>query len=221
MPTWLELKTEIEADYDLAEETWIKPAELMSAANTAISSIEKQIHTFHDKYFETEGYIPLTASTSIYNLPADIFAVKITGIYFNNGSEKYEIKPIKSLSDTVDVDASEPYKYRIINTSASGLQLKLYPPARETHPTAVTMFYKRNANLFTVDASELDIPEAKDFVKQYVIDFAVNKERMTPDAPESPKLQTMRKDLLDSLENMIDDDNTGLDVDYSYYEEFT
>lgn len=221
MPTWLEIKTEIEADYDLAEETWIAPAELMSAANAAISSIEKQIHTFHDKYFETQQAVPVTANTSIYSLPSNIYAAKITGLFYNDGSEKYEIKPIKRLSETIDVDANAPYRYKIINTSTSGMQLKIYPPVRSTSADAVTMFYIRNANLFALDADQLDIPEAKDFVKQYVIDFAVNKERMTPDAPESPKLQTLRKDLLESLENMIDDDNTGVEVDFSYYEEFT
>lgn len=220
MPTWSEIKTEIQIEQDLSEETWISDIELLNFANDGIADIEKEIHTIHDKYFDADASISLVQGQSEYDLPSDIYANKITSIFYNNGSDKYEIKELKTLSDVMFIEDNDEYQYRIINTSTGGRKLKIYPAARETDSTSTTMSYRRNAKPFTLDADELDIPEAKDFIKQYVKDKVSNKERMTPDAPESAALSRKRKALLDSLENMIDDDNNELNVNFNYYKEF-
>lgn len=219
MPTWSEIKAEVQIEQDLSEETWVSATELLNFANDGISDVEKEIHTIHDKYFDADAFITLTEGQSEFNLPTDIYANKITGLYYDNGSEKYEINPLKSLSDIMHVQDEDEYQYRIINTTSGGKKLKFYPPARETTSLFVVMSYRRKAKPFVDDTSELDIPEAKDFIKQYVKDKVSNKERMTPDAPESAALGRKRKSLLDSLENMIDDDNNEVNVDLTFYGE--
>ena len=219
MATWAEIKAEIQAEYDLSEETFVDSVELLQYANSAIEDIEKEIHTIHDKYFHAESAISLVTNTQDYNLPTDIFANKVTGIFYNNGTTKYEIKEIRDLAEIIDVEDNDDYRYKIVNTTSSGTKLRLYPTSRESSSN-VTMFYRRRIKLFVSDADSLDVPEAKEFIKQYVIDKAMNKERMTPDAPESAALGRKRKALLDSLENMIDDNNNDIFISTDYYEEF-
>lgn len=219
MATWAEIKAEIQAEYDLSEETFVDAAELLQYANSSIEDIEKEIHTIHDKYFHAETSLSLVQGTQEYSMPTDIFANKITGIYYNDGVTKYEIKEIKDLREVIDVDSDDDYRYKIINSTAGGVKIKLYPASRETSSNVV-VFYRRRIKLFTQDSDVLDVPEAKEFIKQYVVDKCANKERMTPDAPESAALGRKRKALLDSLENMIDDDNTDLHINTDFYEEF-
>ena len=184
-----------------------------------IEDIEADIHSIHDKYFHSEDVLSLVAGVSSYSLPSDIYATKITGIFFDDGATKYEIKPMKDLSEIPYIKENDFYKYRITNTATDGLKIKLYPASRDTSSTIVTIFYRRAAKRFSADTDILDVPEAKQFVKQYVLDQVANKERMTPDAPESEALKRKRKLLMDSLERMIDDDNNEIFIDMSFFEE--
>jgi hypothetical protein len=220
MATWGEILAEIEDENDLAEEVFVDSGELLTYANSGLEDLEKKIHVINDNHFAADTSLALVNGTSTYSLPSDIYSTKINGIFYNDGSTKYEIKPLKNLSEIPDIDTNDDYRYRIINTTASGRQIKLYPASRETSSSNVTIFYRRVIKLFVDSTSVLDIPEAKEFVKQYVTDKVKNKERNTPDAPESDSLVAKRKDLLDSLEKMIDDDNTEVAVNTDYYEEF-
>jgi hypothetical protein len=218
--TWGTIKTEIEAENDLTEEVFVDAAELLYYANSALEDIEKEIHTLNDKYFAANTPLVLVSGTATYSLPTDIYATKITGIIYDDGSTKYEIKPLVDLNKIPLVSATSRYQYRIINNVATGLQIKLYPTAYENSSANVTIYYRRKIKKFTDTTTTLDVPEGKEFLKQFVTDKAVNKERMTPDALESAALQRKRKQLLDSLENQIDDNNNDIGVDTSYYEEF-
>lgn len=217
--SWAELKQEILDEYDLNEETFVTEDELVSYINAAIDDIESEIHAIHDKYFETEDYLALTTGVSSYDLPSDIYASKITGIYYNNGSVKYEILPLKDKKEILDVQAGDLYRYRIVNTTADGVKLKLYPESAETSTETVTIFYIRNAKRIDDDNDDIDIPEARSFLKQFVVDKAANKERMTPDAPESAALARLRKNLIEILSVMAPDDNNLIKPDFSHYED--
>ncbi|MFN3453441.1 MAG: hypothetical protein ACK41T_00675 [Pseudobdellovibrio sp.] len=220
MTTWGEIKQEIEHELDLSEESWLNENDLINFANSAISDIEKEIHTIHDNYFDSEAIVELEHGESLYSLPEDIYANKITGIFYNDGIEKYEVLELKDRKRILNIHDNDVYSYRVVNTLADGSKIKLYPASRVTSLTAMIVSYRRKAKLFSSDEDQLDIPEAKDFIKQFIKDQVVNKERATPDAPESAQLARKRKLLLDSLENMIDDDNTEISVNYSFYEEF-
>lgn len=218
--TWGTIKAEIEAEYDLSEETFVDASELLGYANSALEDIEKEIHTLNDRYFSADTTLSLVNGTAAYSLPSDIYATKINGLIYSSGGTIYEIKELKDLTKIPHVNANDRYLYRIINNTATGLQIKLYPASRETSSTAVTLHYRRKVIKFADDTTVLDVPEGKEFLKQFVIDKVANKERMTPDAPESEALKRKRKQLLDSLENQIDDNNSDVNVDMSFYEEF-
>lgn len=219
MATWATLKQEILDEYDLNEETFINEAELEALANRALRSIESQIHEINDKYFETEAYVALTAGQETITLPTDIYAAKITGIFYDNGSDKYEILPLKDKRKILCVESDDEYRYRIVNSASSGLHIKLYPASRETSTSNVTIHYIRNVKQITAETDVIDIPEAENFIKQYVVEKAANKERMTPDAPDSAALQAERSLLIQSLTNRTPDDNNELVADYGYYSE--
>lgn len=218
--TWGTIKTEIESENDLTEEVFVDATELLVYANSALEDIEKEIHTLSDKYFAAEANITLVNGTATYSLPSDIYATKITGLIYDDGSTKYEIKPLTDLNNIPLIAANSRYRYRIVNNVATGMQIKLYPAAYENSTTNVTIYYRRKIKKFVDTTTTIDVPEGKEFVKQFVTDKAVNKERMTPDAPESAALQRKRKQLLDSLENQIDDNNNDIGVNTNYYEEF-
>lgn len=216
--TWLELKTEIELEYDLAEETFVTADELVHFVNEAIDDAEAEIHNINEKYFETETELNIFAGQAEYDFPADIYAFKITSIFFI-GNMKYEVLPLQDKRKILQVQPTDDFRYRIVNSAASGKKIRLYPTPAEDVVLGLQVHYLRQANRVADDTSVIDIPEAKSFLKQYVIDKAANKERMTPDAPESPALMRKRKQLLETLSTMVPDENDELEANTEYYEE--
>lgn len=217
---WSELKSEIMDKYDLNEETFVDTEEMLAYINDAIEDIESEIHCINDKYFETEGFLELVSDTDSYALPSDIYATKITGVYYNDGARKYEITPIRNKADILDINANDDYRYRLVNSTAGGVAFKLYPPSRESSTEVVTIHYIRSCKKIELESDLIDLPDAsKSFLKQYVIDQAANKERMTPDAQESPALQRKRASLIEILTDMVPDDNNQIDCDFSYYQD--
>ncbi len=218
MATWAVLKSEIQDDYDLEAEDFADGTQLLTWFNDGIKVVHKRIISIHDKYFETSANLALVSSASEIDLPSNIFANKFTGIFYDNGSEKYEICPLVNLADVMHVQSSDPYQYRIMN-SLTANKVKLYPAARESSASNVTAYYIRDAKTITSDSESSDIPEADQFLKQYVVERAKNKERMTPDAPMSQALKDQLDDLVDTLTNMIADENNDVVADFSFYGE--
>jgi len=208
MPTWGDLKTEIEDEYDLAEETFIDPDELMMLGNEAIEDVEKEIQIANPSYFRASEPLALISGQSTYDLPADIFANKIELIMFDaSESNTYEIKPIRNLAVIPDIEPGDDFRYLITNKATEGTKVKIYPTPTANDSTSATIYYIRNARRFEDNTTELDIPEAAGFIKQYVVDKSANKEAMQPGAAESPALARKRKLFLDSIKVMTPDDN--------------
>lgn len=218
--TWGDLETEINAEYDLSEELFVTSTEKMVYVNDAIRDVEKAIHAIPgaEKYYESQTALTTTNGDAYVDLPADIYANKITLLYY---SDQYEIKPIKDLRQAAVAQAGENYRYRIENSTADGTRIRLYPAASETSSSNILAWYIRKAATVTATTDVVDVPEpAREFIKQYVIDQCANKERMTPDAPESAALKREREDLVSILSNMISDENNEVLPDASnYYEQ--
>lgn len=221
MATWSEIRQEVEDEYDLSEETFVTPEELLAYANEAIEMIESSLMKVENGvYFKDQEALALVNGTSLYDLPATIYANKVRKIIYNDGSRKYVIDRLKRVEEIPLVDSSDDYMYEIVNNSVTGPQIKLHPASRETSASNVTVYFIRNANRLAVDADELDIPEAKAFIKQYVIEKAMNKERMTPDAAPSASLTNKHDMLIDALTDMVPDEDNKIPMDLSYYEDF-
>jgi hypothetical protein len=221
MKTWLEMKTEILAETNTEGEDFVSAAELLAWANDAKDMAEKEIVSLYDSYLETEGYIALVTGTAEYDLPADIFANKITMLMYDNGSEKYEIKRMKKKTKIMNVNENDDYQYRLINSAADGIKLKLYPESRETSSQNVTIFYIRESTAIADDDSLMDIPLADGFIKQYVKDKIKEKEIGPMNVNQfSPELVRERDLLIEALNHMVPSDSDDeLELDTSVYED--
>lgn len=216
MKTWLELREEIENDHDLQEETMITASDLLSWANEAIDDAEEMVHTETEgKYFETETTISIVNGQSTYDLPANMYANKIVNLFYNKGDDSYEVHEVEEIAKIVGKTCGD-FEYRIIN-EPDGHKLKLYPTPEADLADGLLLFYIRNATTIVGDASVIDIPEAHGFIKQYIGDKVINKERNTLDAPESAALKRKREALKLTLQKKTQTEKRPLSANYSYY----
>ena len=175
-PTYGELKSYLQKELDIEDETFITADELLSYFNEGVDIPEAAIHNIYEDYFLTNTTIYLVNGTQSYALPSDIYPQKIRRILYNyNGSKKYVIKQMKKLEDQMFVDSNDYYRYIIKNSGTSGLQLCFFPTPYETSSNT-TMWYIRNAKRFTADADVCDIPEFTSVIVQYARWKCLNKE---------------------------------------------
>jgi hypothetical protein len=219
-PTYSELKTYLEQELDLQDETFITPNELMSYFNEAVDMIESQIHTIYEDYFLTLTPLTLVNGTSTYSLPTDIYAQKIRKMLYNNGTNlKYEIRRIKKLEETMYVQAPDLYSYLILNTSASGLQINMYPTPQED-TTYIQLWYIRNAKRFTQDTDVCDIPEFTNVLVQFVRWKCLNKEGHPDTQQAAADLDRMRSEMVETLTARIPDEDNWVLKDMSFYRDY-
>ncbi len=219
MRTWAELRLEIQKETNTEAEEFISLAEYLTWCNDAIDLAEKDIVTLFDKYLETPGTLSLVSGESDISLPSDIYANKITGIFYTGSEGQFEIKPIKRKDEIFLAHSQDRYKYKIFNKTG-GRVITLYPPSRETS-SEVTVFYIREAGSIVDDTNTIDIPIAEGFIKQYIKDKMLVKEIGPAAIPwPSPALMEERRLLIEALNNMIPDDNNELDMDLSFYDDF-
>ena len=229
--TYAELKTKVQNDLDLADEEFVTSQEYLDLFNEALDEAESEIIDIHEDYFYTDepaSPITLVAGTSDYSLPANIYANKIRGLVYSNGSNIYEILPYRRRSkllsiieDKADTNSGDRYRYYLKTNSASaGWKLCLVPTPQEAG-TYIKIGYIRNADRFTAGGSEpLDIPEFANFVLEYVKAKIRQKENggtMPPDA--AALVQQQREQMTSTLTRMTDDDHDTVEADYSHYED--
>lgn len=222
---WSDLKAIIQREYDIEDENFITPQELMNFVNEAIDEAESEILNLNQgKYLETLAEIDLVKDQSTYTLPSGIFATKVIKLLYKDESsgQGYEIEPVKDLLDTISDRTGCGYKFRIdyIASGANkGYCIKLYPTPDQNLVGGLKLYYQRNASKIVDDDSEFDLPEAIGFIQQFVIDKCANKERMTPDAPESAALKRKRIQLIETLERQLPGDNNTYPVNLEFFED--
>jgi hypothetical protein len=219
MPTLGDLKDRVKAELDLEDEDFISEAEMNGYCRRAINSAENIILNLYEDYYLARPHtITLVSGTSEYSLPTGIYAQKIRKLIYSNGSDRYLVKKIKRLEDTATLETGDDYMYLLTNDSTDGISLTVYPEPSSNGET-LTLWYLRNANEVTDDDDEIDLPEAYDYLTQYVKDACVNKERATPDAPKSAALQEEERLLTEALSERVPDDDNVLQADLSFYYE--
>ena len=220
MKTWATLKSEIQEETNSEGEEFFTADELLTWANDGIKEAEKEIVTLHDKYLETEGNLALVSGEQEISLPQDIYANKITQVFYNGAEGTFEIKPIKRREEMYELCSQDNYKYRILNKSDVGRVIKIYPASRETSSDAVDILYIRNAGTLAEDDDTIDIPIADNFIKQYIKDKMQVKE-LGPGGFNwpSPALESERRLLIEALNQMIPDENNDIEMDMSFYED--
>lgn len=220
--TWGTLKTEIETELDCLDEDFVTATEIMYYANDAIDEAEAIILKECPEYFLCRANLSVTSGNAEVSLPSDIWATKIRAIMYDDGSKQYEIKRIRDpkLTHYTSYQTSDYYEYMMTNKSAGTFTINLYPTPTITSSTYFKIWYLRNAAAITSTASTLDLPEAKAFIKEYVKKRIVSKEGFPAAQIANIDVDNQRQLLIESLSNMIPDENDIIQPDVSFYNEF-
>ena len=223
--TYALLKAKVERDLDLEGESFINDTEMLGYANEAIDEIERQIHTLYEDYFLTRSTISLVSGTEAYNLPSDIYAMKIRSIIYRNGTQVWKLNRIRDWYKFEEYELqqvngvqTQQYGFFVVNTTAGTPQLLLAPTPGETG-AFLKIWYIRNANTLTVDASICDIPEAANYVMQYMKVKCYEKELHPNLQKAMADLEAQKADTLKTLEAMFPDNENTLEADTRMYED--
>lgn len=220
LTTYGTAKAKVELDLDIQGDTVIDEDEMLSLFNSAVDDCEAIIHQLHEDYFLTSDYVALVDGTSDYDMPDNIYANKIRKVYYKSGTTKYEVTKIKIMGIPL-VDDEDEYMYNIENnTGAAGTRFIVYPESRETDSTVMRRWFVRNATILTSDASVIDIPEFINYIYAHVkfwISVKIGHPRMVVYKSE---MDAQDVSLRNTLNSMIEDSNTTIEPDLSFYEDF-
>ena len=219
--TWLEMKTKIENDLDLQCEETVSPEEMLGYANDGIDEAESVIHNLNEDYFFTKDQITLAVGQSVYDMPSDIYAQKIRGLVFDNGTETYPVRRIK-LEKVAYVRSEDPYCWLPTNKVNDGVvtdygpKIELVPASRDAG-AYITRYYIRNAKRLTADTDECDIPEFTAFVIAFVKVQAAIKEMHPRLEFFQGELERLRAQMTVTLTEMTPDGDNWIEPDMSHY----
>lgn len=231
MKTWLysEVAAKIKKDLDLEDEgssQFIQDQELMDYCNEAIDDAEAEIHKLHEDYFLTSDNITLVSGQSDYGAPSDIYGHKIRGLVYVNGQKIYPIRRLRFSNQFTEIasilanSSGQDYQWLLVNASAAiGPKVRFVPTPAESG-AYVRIWYIRNANRITANSNPLDIPEFINFIFQWMRVRCLEKEgteKMLALAVAA--LQQQRKQMIDTLTQMIPDNDDTIEADFSHYRE--
>lgn len=173
--TWAMFRSKVERDLSLEDEIFVDQTELLGFGNEAILEAEASIHTLYEDYFLARAPITLVNGTEAYNLPANIYGHKIRNIRYKNGSLLYEVRRIKEWHKFADYDydnynPSGTYRYEYFllnNTPGAPTEIILAPTPNEAG-SFLALYYLRHAQPLVLDTDVCDIPEATNFILQYI-----------------------------------------------------
>lgn len=221
----------VEQELDLEEENFIQDSEMLEYFNKGRREAEAEVLGIYEDYLLSSADLALTIGDSRYDLPDGIYASKIRGIVYNNGSIIYEIKRIRGARKFLqrallrDADPTDSYKYIMVNDETDGIQIELSPASKETSSTNVQIWFLRKVLELTGDDDEIvdaEIPESINFIYAYVKGQCLKKENggiMPPDAQS--EIDHQRQLLVSTLTNMIPDDDNEVIQDLSAYDEMS
>ncbi len=226
--TYGELRTKVEQDLDLEGETFIQPSEMLAYANEAVEQAEKILLglTGGADYFLDKAAITLISGQDTYTLPPKIYAHKIRGLTYRNGTRTYQVKRVRDWKKFQEYELNQvggpafgsEYKFFLLN-QAAGAPVVIFTPSVTENGAYVTCWYQRVANRFFADADLLDIPESGNYIMQYMKKRCYEKEGH-PNLPLAiSDLNKQESDLQAALAEMIPDMENEIEMDLSHYAE--
>jgi hypothetical protein len=222
--TWAELREKIQEEHDIVEEPdFLSEGELLGYVNDAIDVCEKHFIKLPD-YFLASGSIYLVSGQRDYDLPEDMYATKIRGLWHDQ--DRYRVKLLKSIShkSLLEESPGATMKFLIINNSGELPKIRLFPTPNNTGNTLSIDYIRGASRLSGDDFEEIDIPEAMGFITSYVDMKLKQKEKLYGGPLEDAKAEMMRQEqlLIEALATRIDDeDATVIEPDVSIYEDHT
>lgn len=243
--TYQEIIQKVKADLDLQEETFITPDEMVGYCNEGIHEAESEILKLNEDYFLNSAPLTLVAGTSQYNLPSGIYAQKVRGLQYANGSIIYPIKRIRGqskfdiLSMIQNFGPNDDYMYFPINPTAGVQSQILLAPTSRDSGAFVTIWYIRTANRI-IQASEctpvilptatnnatqlatvVDIPEFVFFIIDYMKLKCLLKDGDPRAADQLQVLANSKKMMVDTLTQQVPDDDDCIPLDLTFYREIS
>lgn len=156
----------------------------------------------------TEASAAVSTSAAITAASRNITVVDATGIevdYVVSGDGIPEGTTVESISG-LDITLSEEANESNLAAAVEFLQPKFQ------------IFYIRNVYLPTQDCDLIDIPEFSNFIKQFVRTMCVKKEKLNPTIKdEEDKLQKLRELMIETLTEMVPDQDDRIEADFDAY----
>lgn len=237
--TLAQLRTKVEQDLDLEGEIFIQPTEILGYFNEAIEEAEKIVMGLQGDYFLCQARLPcpagqgfgggsvgLVTGLSLYDLPAGILAHRLRAIVYRLGARMYQIHRMRdwkkfeeyALNQVAGPQNGVNYRWFLVNQIPGEPQILFSPDVTET-TDSVALWYQRQPNRLVLDTDIMDIPEAANYVMQYVKVRCLLKEGHPNLAMETTGLAKQEADLQALLAEMIPDAENELEMDLSLYGE--
>jgi hypothetical protein len=227
--TFGDLRTQVEKELDLEDETFIQASEMIGFWNRGIAIAESHLITLglKDKYFLGRERMSIVQGQEEYDLPASLYGNKIIKIIYHVGSTFYTLMPLESKDMFENYEylntfsTTDYYRYLITHTTPGSQKLLLVPKAISSESNALTFWFSRSANRYTVDADICDFPAiAYEFLAAFVKEKCYEKESHVNF--EGAKADRMEKEQLmqSVLAGQISDSELSkLEADLSSYQE--
>lgn len=221
------IKTKVEQDLDLEEETFIVATEMLGYINEAIRECAAEVNGLYEDYFLTKAFLPLVLAQEDYLLPAGIYANKIRRIIYRFGSIVYSIDRLKDWKKFEEYSiekinqSSLRYRYFLYNPSPTNVTILLSPPSKENSSTNVTIWYLRNPQELMAFSDTCDVPEFVTFIMQFVKVRCYEKEGH-PNLPMALSgLEQQRAQMQSTLAAMVPDADNEIEPDMRLYREMS
>jgi len=223
--TFAQIRDKVERDLDLEGENFITAEEMLGYANEAVDEVERQIHNLCEDYFLTRGTITLVNGQEEYALPTDVYAMKIRSIVYRLGTSVWKVERIRDwhkfeqyeVHQTTQGDQIQ-YGYFIVNPTAGAPRILLAPTPNEAG-SVLKIWYIRNANTLVNDTDVCDIPEAVNYIMQYMKVRCYEKE-MSPNLPKAAAdLEMEKQTTLATLSQQVVDNSNEIEADYRLYDD--
>lgn len=234
-----EVSQKINADLDLSEETFITPDELLGYVNEGIHEAESEVLKLNEDYFLKQAPISMVLGQTILDLPIDIYAQKIRGLIYSNGSVQYPIRRIRGASKfeilamIQQFAPNDDYMYFPVNQNAGLQNQLLLAPASRDAGQFLTLWYIRSAQRIPTAAeigtqptapysvaqlnTALDIPEFSTFIIDFVKCRCLSKDGDSRFDAQVATMEKQRAMMVNSLTGQIPDDDDTVVPDMSFY----
>ena len=228
--TWAQMWSVLQnGELDLEEETFVDKDEAREWANQAINEAEALIMSMNEDYFlaQRSPNLSLVLGADEIALPTDIYAGKVRALVYTNGTRVYELMRIRTWHKFLKFRLSrinptnvDYYRYFIVNSVAGAPKIKLSPPAQESG-ALVECWYIRNANRLLDDTSICDIPEFVQYVYDHVRTKVYEKEGHFALQKAMADKEATKQLMIDTLTEMVPDNDNTIEADFSHYREHT
>lgn len=236
--TYEEIENKVRRDLGMQDTVFISNDEMVGHCNDAIDEAEQEILKINEDYFLRRQALTMTSGTETVDLPSDIYANKLKGLVYKNGSIVYPVKRLKGMMKFLDAEHintfsnnTADYEYMIqAATEGEQSKIRLFPTPYETGAYLIC-WYLRNAKRVPIVgessatrstqlATVLDLPEASNFIMAHMKVACTSKERGQGSPPDPEKIgerEAARKRLVDTLTEQTADDSNEHVFDIGHY----